>query len=253
MLAVGVLTGQLRAPQLLLAAWLDNISIGVAAVTSIARSGRSHVRVPAWLRRNVRTRRPAAPRPPASPPPPTASSTPPPTSAPPPKASPSATAPPPPPPGARPSPRNDSPIAGPDEQVSTGLALVFLLVPLAFFTAFQGNVIAVFGSIGRFEPGGADVAGLSGGPVAFALLLAAAAARAVRRIDPDEALGYAFGHVVALHLGIFIGVFAIVASAFAGVLAGGAGPTVFEVVATLALVAWFVVTDRSRWGNRTPS
>lgn len=81
------------------------------------------------------------------------------------------------------------------------------------------------------------------------LLLVAAAARAFRRIDPDEALGHAFGHIVALHLGIFVGFFAMIAAVIGGLATGTGASSPLEVAATLLLVVWFAATDRLRVGR----
>ncbi|WP_052664378.1 DUF6498-containing protein [Nitriliruptor alkaliphilus] len=253
LLAIGVLTGQLRAPQLLYAAWLENISVGIAATVSLARSNRGSVAVPPWMAAQIKQGRgglvrSVGPNPPPAPPP--WSSSPPPSSQPHPPSS----QPPPPPPGARPSAPGPAPGLGPGAPVPPGhvslaVALLILLVPLAMMTSFQGRFISVLGHIGSF---GADGGGVSpaGGVVATALLVLAAAARAFRRIAPDQALGYAFGHVVTLHLGMMIGFFAIVAAVFGSAVTGSAGP--MELAATAALVGWFAVTDRLKVGNRPP-
>lgn len=273
LLAIGVLTGQLRAPQLLYAAWLENISVGIAATVSIARSGRDSVAVPGWVRRQVgsfgasgRSRWTASPpagvTPPWVTPPPGAGprrQTPPAQPAPPPPGPPHASSPspgrpvlPPPPPGAQPlqvpGPHGYGPGPLPEGHVSVAGALLFLLVPLVMMTGFQGQFISILATIGT---AGGDGSGAGGGPVAVALLVVAAAVRAFRRIDADQALGYAFGHIVTLHLGMFLAFFAIFVAAF-GRISGGTGPSPAEVAVTLALVAWFASTDRLRVGNRPP-
>lgn len=151
--------------------------------------------------------------------------------------------PPPPPPGARPT------AARPADHISAGLALVVLVFSLLMVTSFQGQFIATMATIGRFgqDDGGAST--FAGGRLAMALLLVAAAARAFRRIDPDEALGHAFGHIVALHLGIFLGFFAMVAAVIGGLATGTSASTPLEVVATLLLVVWFAAIDRLRVGR----
>lgn len=262
LLAIGVLTGQLRAPQLLYAAWLENISVGIAATVSLARSNRTYVAVPPRMAAQLKQARgslgrsagPTAPTgaatpppwaQPPSPPPPT-SSPPSPTSQPPP--------PPPPPPGARPS----APGAGtgpgapvPPGHVTLVMALVILLVPLAVMTSFQGSFISF---LAEFASLGAERSAWSaGGAVATLLLVIAAAARSFRRIDPDQALSYAFSHVLTLHLGMVLGFFAVTASTLATLGGADAGsPEPVELAFTAALVGWFVVTDRLRVGNRPP-
>jgi hypothetical protein len=217
LLAFGVVTGQLGVPQLLQAAWLENLSIGVAAAVSLVRAPGRHVLLPGWMARRARNGLvvglSSASAPPTGPQPP------------------------PPPPGARPLDARP--------RIESGYALLVLLVPLAMLTLFHGTFISTLGSIAS---SGGDGSG-AGGPVAGSVLVAAAVARAFRRIDPDQALSYAFGRVLLLHVASIAGVGAIVITSVGTALTGAR--STLELAVTLAFVAAFALVDRSRIGVRT--
>jgi hypothetical protein len=181
-----VLTGQLGVAGLLIAAWVENVSVGVATVAALARDDR-----------------------------------------------------PPPPPGA-PSPFASGTI---DLQTAPkGCVIPFFLAHYGIFALVHGMFVATLSL--------AVVAGGGVGISAFGLLavVASAVVRAFRRIEPSKAIGYAYAHVVPLHLALFVvggGIGWGSAAAFGG---SGAWP-VPEGVIALALVGLFALSDLIKVGT----
>lgn len=248
LLVAGIVSGQLRAPQLLLALWLENLSIGVAAVVALAREPNRQVLVPRMMAQRAPdwfARHGGSSSGPAGP---TAgragqvgsSSLPPPAGAPLPE--PPLPVDPPPPTGA-PLPAVPPPVPHTVDvrpRIPASTALLVLLVPLALFTMFQGTflrTLASFPVLGQQSDGDG-----MGGPFATVLVLAAATARALRSVDADNALIDATRRVVMLHLGAIFGVAVLVFTVIGGVVMGD--PRIPQIVGTLALVGLLLAVDR---------
>lgn len=185
-LAGGVLTGQLGVAGLLLAAWVENLSVGVATVRALARDDR-----------------------------------------------------PPPPPGA-PSPFATGTI---DLQTAPkGCLIPFFLAHYGIFALVHGMFVATLS--GAVVAGG----GVGIGAIGLVAVVASAVVRAFRRIEPRKAIGYAYAHVIPLHLALFV-VAGGIGWGTATMLGGSGAWPVPEQVIALALVALFAASDLIKVGT----
>lgn len=224
-LAAGAVTGRIGPGHLLLAAWLENVSVGLATVVAILRAPGRRVGLPNNLRRQFPTEwfddAEVAPAPGREP------------------ASGTATSPAPtvPPPGAQDTGARGLVTRG----IPVGCALPFFLVHYGIFTlvhgAFVGMLVAASAFFGASSP-------FEDGWFGLAILAAAAIARSFRRLDPATAIGEAYSYVIPLHLAIFVGFFGLFGAGFAGWLdepsRGG------QLAVTAALLGLFWLADHLR-------